>query len=104
MSYNIMAYYLAFDLPEHCFLRIKETAFTETDSGELKFKDKDGIQFVKKDKWNNLEVFELGEHIWLITQNGKFTPGEIKAALVKYHKVLIHAQITALQNQYEKIK
>lgn len=59
--------------------------FYEAPSGQLKFYDETGLQYVPKEKHSNLSVFDVNENIICIVKDGQFSKNDIYKTLVNYH-------------------
>lgn len=77
-------------------LSTEKLEFTRCFSGQLKFRDASGVQFVHESKSSTLKVFEVNEHVLCIVEEGDFQKHEIYNSLISYHRAKITNEIKKL--------
>lgn len=77
-------------------LAVVPMEFTRCTSGDLKFQDSSGVQYVHKSKHSNLEVFEVNDQVLCIVEENNFEDSEILDALRNYHSKKLDKEIETL--------
>lgn len=77
-------------------LAVVPMEFIRCTSGDLKFQDASGVQYVHKSKHSNLEVFEVNDQVLCIVEENKFEDSEIIDALRNYHSKKLDKEIETL--------
>lgn len=77
-------------------LAVENLEFRKDPSGNLRFRDASGLQFVSDCQHSNLEVFQVNDHVLCIVKNNQFGKHEIYKALCDFHKNRIDNEIRRL--------
>lgn len=66
-------------------------------NGGIKIRDDHGLQYVKPEYIDTLEVFEVNETIVVIVEEGSFQKNLIYKSLASYHRKMIDQNIAELK-------